>query len=553
MTNIDFIKILPYHILNFIFEKCPLRDLIRYTRVSKTWRSFLLSWPGLFHDLSDRLLNIPRDLIHYEPYFDGNYVRTVHILGRSKEEQEHILSFLIQHDCSLIEYIRIICDTTKITQLGHLFKTTGSSLKRLHVYSSGTHCILPMILNSCTNLKELHFSHSAESFRTLSSKDLQLENIRPTSTIQQLSLDILIPLPLLKNTLRLFPYLKRIDLNALAVEDVGGLILKCLHTVCSNLEHVQVDGEHTTLATTVTRIKIAKKEEAEEEEEKNLTIGGGGWRVLILGQISGLNDTQVAPLLQKRGKTLEAIHIVACEDLGDATFSTLAMIGCPNLQYLCLRLNYFMYEEAKSANYWPIHFQPKDLCKIIRQAPLLEEVNFSYLDNITDGVLDALADLKNLMELEIGYCENVTTKGLCRFIYQQHNVNENNNDNGDHSTIAAQGASMNQQGQRARQELKSLHLLGMKGVTDQVLYAIAQSKDTQALKSLDLGNNEQITETGLKTLVDRFSKTNTLKWLGINHCTKIHSNAYEYACQHLNNTNIYRTNMKLGYNISLSR
>ena len=102
-SAVDFVQCLPYHVLNAIFRRFRLNDLIRYTRVSKKWQAFLLTWPGLWYDLSDPACNIGRHLNTYQGYFDGKHVRVVHILGRPTAEQEEALDFLIQHSCCYIE------------------------------------------------------------------------------------------------------------------------------------------------------------------------------------------------------------------------------------------------------------------------------------------------------------------------------------------------------------------------------------------------------------------------------------------------------------------
>ncbi|KAI9499723.1 hypothetical protein BDB00DRAFT_795303 [Zychaea mexicana] len=542
--SIDFITCLPYHVLDSIFSKVSsLRYLTRCTRVSKTWRSFLLSWPGLWRDLSDLRLNIARDLVQYERYFDGKHVRVVHILGRSRSEQEQAILFLVQHNCYCIETIRIACYPEINDRLVELFKTTGRSLQSLHVYSGGSQCVLYTVLQHCTALKDLRYSHSTEGFETLSPDDVIDENIPTTTPIQDLSLDAIMSYPLLENTLRLFPCLKRVDLNASIVGRDCGHILEFLATSCPQLQQVQFGGDHTAPAyiRNISTLSSSPPPPAKSAvTAAALQKDNGSIRVLVLSQLLGLSDTHLVPLFLKHGKTLEAIHIEACYTLGDATFSALAMRGCPHLRYLCIRLNCFMYEAAASigdSNHdqqqQPIHFQPHDLCTFIRNAPSLEEVNFSYLTGVTDPIVEELAELKNLKELEISHCENVTQQSLCRLIIQQqHNSNKNGNNHG--------------------RQLKSLHLLGMKGVTDQVLSAIAQYMGRQ-LESLDVGSNDNITEAGFNAIVDRFSRTKVLKWLGVSHCSKIHPGAYDYACQKLKTTTVYRVNMKPGYNIVLSR
>ncbi|KAI9321031.1 hypothetical protein BX666DRAFT_1875562 [Dichotomocladium elegans] len=58
----DCVRLLPYDILGNIFSKLTFRERIRCTRVSGTWRLYLLNWPNLWHDISDNHCDIGTNL-----------------------------------------------------------------------------------------------------------------------------------------------------------------------------------------------------------------------------------------------------------------------------------------------------------------------------------------------------------------------------------------------------------------------------------------------------------------------------------------------------------
>ena len=107
-NNNDLVQRLTYDVLNIIFSYLSFRERIRSTRVSKSWRYFLTSWPHLWNTIADHHVNLDTNLFPYLGYFQGQYVRTVRI----PEFSQQSIQFLINQSCRYIT-TRKLCENYK--------------------------------------------------------------------------------------------------------------------------------------------------------------------------------------------------------------------------------------------------------------------------------------------------------------------------------------------------------------------------------------------------------------------------------------------------------
>lgn len=83
---------LPYEVKTRIFSRLPFCERIRLTRVSQSWRHFLLHWPEMFEkvenrcncaferDLSYTMCQLHQALLPYAPYIKPKALRDLSIL-----------------------------------------------------------------------------------------------------------------------------------------------------------------------------------------------------------------------------------------------------------------------------------------------------------------------------------------------------------------------------------------------------------------------------------------------------------------------------------------
>ena len=102
-----FVDTLPAEILYNIFDHFSFLERWRFCHVCKDWRSLMLSWNGMWTTLSSEYYyDLPNDILPYEGYMKGCWVRSLHLNTNDDErigKFEKLIQFLLCRNCNAIE------------------------------------------------------------------------------------------------------------------------------------------------------------------------------------------------------------------------------------------------------------------------------------------------------------------------------------------------------------------------------------------------------------------------------------------------------------------
>lgn len=99
----DFVKILPYDIVADIFSRLSFERRFRCMTVCRSWRNFLMHWPGMWREMLFGAHKIPaRLLAHYMSFVNGRHVRKFSFDG-DRNRVKNALKLLVERDCHYLE------------------------------------------------------------------------------------------------------------------------------------------------------------------------------------------------------------------------------------------------------------------------------------------------------------------------------------------------------------------------------------------------------------------------------------------------------------------
>ncbi|KAI9485060.1 hypothetical protein BDB00DRAFT_942732 [Zychaea mexicana] len=361
---------LPSEIWHKIYSKLTFRECIRCTRVCRSWRSKILSWSGLWHEISNEHgYQSISTLQPYTPYLVSSAVQRFRINthgGQQRSPRDKAihamvtLNFLIEHNCNSIKEVVLRQLPNLVTFVYRAVVTqTDESIEDEPwcLFEPGMH--LPH-----ENLAEL----TIEMFG----------NGRP------MSMHLL---------LHLLPKLRRVSLNALDCDDATA-VLHALAYNCHVIELIEIHDGHDD---------NFRWSEAH-------THPGKGLQFLVVDGDDRFTDADALhPVIAKHHITLRLLRIKGYEPLGRMTLSHWARLPFPKLRNLILvNLDDQPPGEVPDLT--------KDLCAFLRQATELRRADISISNLMNDSVLSCLADMKQLGELRLSSCTTLSESGFIRFI-----------------------------------------------------------------------------------------------------------------------------------------
>ncbi|KAI8140518.1 hypothetical protein BJV82DRAFT_622883 [Fennellomyces sp. T-0311] len=326
----DFVQCLPYDAVATIFSLCSFRDCISFTRVSTTWRAFLLGWPDLWEDLSDPKCDYSWLLSLRSPSVQGRFVHRVDMQDKDMDEQASVLEHLVDMECSALDYLRFSCNTATIHNMKALVDLAGSSLKRVDVKIIGDPRYiraLAFILKRCqSQLTHLRFQH-LHAIRPLSTRldglalpQYSLQNITHTSLACTMDMSYLQRLVGLLVNVRSF----RIDEDMIVNQEYPCQVLALLSLSLPSCQKLHICGGSdggTSTNGTLQRIALLP---VTPDSHSNTA----GLRHVILRNLhTAVRSSIFATMLQRHYLTLESVIVIGCR--GTITFPPLAF---PNLR-----------------------------------------------------------------------------------------------------------------------------------------------------------------------------------------------------------------------------
>ena len=99
----SFVAILPYELVSEIFAMLSMKQAIQCIQICQSWRSFILSWGGLWQELSDSACDFVHDLAPYKDFLQGKQVKSLSMHVRKRRKQTKAINFLRLHNCCNVQ------------------------------------------------------------------------------------------------------------------------------------------------------------------------------------------------------------------------------------------------------------------------------------------------------------------------------------------------------------------------------------------------------------------------------------------------------------------
>ncbi|KAI8141393.1 hypothetical protein BJV82DRAFT_670675 [Fennellomyces sp. T-0311] len=436
--NGSFVTTLPYELVSEIFTMLSMKQTVQCIQICQSWRSFILSWGGLWRELSDSTCDFVRDLAPYKHHLQGRQVKTLSLHVRKRRKQNKEINFLYLHNCSQVQTADLHCGFPGRSFM-RLLRLIGPSLRvlQLRVHTSPSPDItLDLILRGCTSLEHLTI-YTAWSV-PLYNVDTLKWNFTEHPRLASFSMYMHgrtgnMPLGHLLQSL---PCLRRISINPYDFRDTNA-VLQSLYQCGPALETIHFGYDSKTWT--------------------GGPISGIGLRQFLLGELTGVDESNIIPFIRKHHRTLQVIDMKFVQKLTNETTAHMAMLPFPCLQ----RISLGMIDVAQK------QLVMHDLSSFLRGAPNLEKIHLYALPTATDTIFRLLGGLHHLHTLEVAFCDDVTPDALLQFIY--HSATE--------------------------QRLKRLSLQGMDAVNNIVLNAI--NAKLFHLETLDVSECLSINDAGL--------------------------------------------------------
>ncbi|KAI9499674.1 hypothetical protein BDB00DRAFT_866534 [Zychaea mexicana] len=487
----DLVRLLTYDVLGIIFSHLSFRERIRCTRVSRSWRLFLLSWPDLWHTIADRYVNLDTNLLPYLAYFSAKHVRTVRIPEFSQQSVQFFIN----------QSLEVPCRPTTLMSVHDMLLFACDTLTDLTIHSGVGDKLLDTVLDHCPNLISFQYSHSgfysfphrqhqhhqetgSNGFETTGKRYAQ----RPD--LLRLVLDIPLDEQRLLSILSSCPNLRQLQLRSSDMQfGYFDVTLRFIHSYHRQLQHLRLYGGIAAARSSSSSFPPLLSFRLNHQHHEITTQRQGLRELWLIGTDEG-SSTHVLPLIHQHHTTLTSLHIQGTPLTSNA-MACLASYRYPALTGLHIQLT---------------HYSPlaSDLCSLIRHAPNLTDValsSFTATNTVSDPVLDALpSGIRHfkLLQRQSYSNNNLTSQALIHFL------------------------------QRAGPSIQEFHLPNVQAVTDNVLDVLSsQQRHTYSLETLDVHGNEQITSAGIRRLID--SLGDSLKWMNLGQCPLITLDTVQYA------------------------
>ncbi|KAI8137756.1 hypothetical protein BJV82DRAFT_674386 [Fennellomyces sp. T-0311] len=129
MTNIRELDTLPIEIQHAIFSFLKIKDRWQFGGVCASWRAMILNWQGMWDSVStSRWLYSSSNRDYYRPFILGHSVKRVFINHGGPAEAAALVDFLASLKCDAIEVVRFVVPYLTSSSLTKLVKMSGSTL-----------------------------------------------------------------------------------------------------------------------------------------------------------------------------------------------------------------------------------------------------------------------------------------------------------------------------------------------------------------------------------------------------------------------------------------
>ncbi|KAG2218590.1 hypothetical protein INT45_013644 [Circinella minor] len=389
---IDFIHILPFDMVAHIFELLSFERRIQCMAVSRSWRTLLKSWSGMWReiDFSSTTQKVSTyALKQYMSYLNGRYVRKFKMTG-NRNRTNKMLQLLIDRDCHYIECLAFIECELQLDLFLRTLRLMGRHLHYLQLTDTGIpFSALSEILKTCPTITRLVYQDEAPTG--------DIHNIDQPLALTHLELSFtstrVIDYSTLKNILSYCPQLSHLSLYPSYGDPIFSLVCQsCPRLTSLHFQQYHVGWDEGIIAT---RPSLLSKNQLQ-----------CGISELVFPTFCEIGDDALISVIEANYKTLKTLDIRGCVRLTTRTTNQLSIMETlPQLRDIYLE---------NSAG-----FSEQSLCGIIDKAKeSLEVVYLQSVISVSNAVLSAFGNGEKtaLKKLNISNCPKVTGAGLRQLV-----------------------------------------------------------------------------------------------------------------------------------------
>ncbi|KAI9492155.1 hypothetical protein BDB00DRAFT_454444 [Zychaea mexicana] len=377
--RIDFVKVLPFDIIEHIFELLSFERRIQCMAVSRSWRTLLKGWSGMWREIDFSSSKLSAHAMkQYMSYVNGRYMRKFTMAG-NRNRSNKMLQLLIDRDCHYVECLRFIECDLQLDLLLRTLRLMGRHLRFLQLTDTGIPLsTLSEVLEICPTISRIVYQDETPSDLQIK-KALALTHIELSFTSSR-SIDF----ATLKNLLVHCPHLTHLALYP----PYGDAVFSLAWQSCPQLTSFRYQQHHAGWDDMAASATAAPKKRGISE--------------LGFPTFCEISDDTVASAIQTNHNTLEILDIRGCARLTSQITERLSAVGAPQLREL--------YIENSAA------FTEASLCAVLQSCTALQVVHLQSVASVTNTVLKALSGATMLRKVNISNCPKVTGTGLRQLV-----------------------------------------------------------------------------------------------------------------------------------------
>ncbi|ORY98776.1 hypothetical protein BCR43DRAFT_488154 [Syncephalastrum racemosum] len=380
--NRDFCQALPYDVLACIFEHLSFERRLVCIGVCRSWRSFLLGWPGSWREV---LLDRGEKQTRVLPLIVASNVRRIIIKLAEARAQQRTLKWMYDAACQNIQHFELNSgnyepDAKLFLRVCHLSRHSLTSLSLVH--TKVRFDVLYRVLAACSNIKHLVL---VDEERDSASSSGYLDDFNRPCPVQLRTLHLGVGDGV--NASKLLHYFLSPMLRSLCFQtssdyphtvDPLHAHLEKLYNSCPHLENIHIIRKPT------------------DRTDCCAVQGAPGLRKLVVpyAVYSSSHHDIYRKWIERGHTTLEILDLYANEiAIRDGSLRTLAQICAPRLEEL------FVGDT--------VHVSAVDIMNILRAAPALKVVSLKRMPTVDASVLEVLAELDHLQVLDLSGCQSI--------------------------------------------------------------------------------------------------------------------------------------------------
>ncbi|KAI8991933.1 hypothetical protein BDF20DRAFT_909639 [Mycotypha africana] len=390
----DPMRYLPYDIMSTIFSMLSFERRIQCTSVSQSWRSFALSWPGMWRDLdfSDKKISVAT-IKKYLGHAKGRHVRRLSVRSVARNKLDKILQLLIDEDCQYLNILELSDCEIPVTTFLRLLRLIGKHITYMNLdYATLTmDAIVRQVIPRCPKLTHLtvngvpDIADITKQAYTTADNDVELHQLTHVRIVMNDVNNI-------KWLLRKCPKLELLDIKS---EDVrfNDIAETVIHESLNSMRKFRFSRAILDSSTIWPAAGVDSWVSKTNHRPSDTSDGLEAFYIVSDPSFTG---SMLRGIVQRSFRTLKQLVLRDCRSVGDSLAHLATSPGLPCLE----KLECGQMEED-------------DIRTILTACPTLQDVTIGFTIGMTDNAMsDLAANVKKLKRLDITGCPHVTGVGL---------------------------------------------------------------------------------------------------------------------------------------------